>query len=107
MTPTFDSRGPMGGAAAYDVYSPRGNAFRARPFPIDYLFLLAIFFPYIQVIPIGTDVQPVAICAAVVVLLLGRRWLRAPGRLWLLGFVLVVALCVLVSGDIDFAALRS
>lgn len=78
-----------------------------RPTPIDWLFLLAIFFPYLQIIPIGTDVQPIGLCVAILVLLLDRRWHNAPRQLWLFGFLFVVALCVLITGEIDFGALRS
>jgi hypothetical protein len=71
------------------------------------IFLVAVLFPYVQVVPIGTDVQPVALCLAVVSLLFSQRWLGAPRELWLLGVLFIVATFVFLTGEIAFEAVRS
>ena len=48
-----------------------------RPSKLGALFLLAVFFPYVSPIPIGSDIQPLAgIFAAFVI---GMRWLETKG----------------------------
>ena len=70
-------------------------------------FLGAVLFPYLQIVPTGTDVQPIALCLAVLLLVFSHRWLGAPKELWLLGFLFVVAIFVFLAGDIAFEAVRS
>ncbi len=71
------------------------------------LFVLAVFFPYIQIVPTGTDVQPLALGLSLFILLSERRWTLAPAHMWLLGALLAVAIGVLFIGELDFSAVRS
>lgn len=79
----------------------------AIPSLLNVLFLLAVLFPYIKVVPMGTDVQPVSLCIAVVILLFSQQWMRAPRPIWMLGVLFLIATGVFCCGEMDFAALRS
>jgi hypothetical protein len=69
-------------------------------------FLLAVFFPYVQLVPLGTDTQPYALLLAVLVFLTVRN--RAmPGEIVLLGIVFAFSLLVMLGEGIEFLALRS
>ena len=71
-------------------------------------FITAVLFPYIQIVPIGTEgVQPLALCLAVPIILFNQRWLTAPASIWLLAWLMFVAFCVFLSGDVDLPAARS
>jgi hypothetical protein len=84
------------------------SAFRPSPRSIlQILFVLAVLFPYVQIFPSGTDIQPTALCAALVVLMFNPAWITAPRYLWLLGILFFVAVCVFLVGDFEFAAVRS
>jgi hypothetical protein len=84
-----------------------GERNAGHPSPLEFLFLFAVFFPYVQVFPIGTDVQPVCLCLAVFSLTCSHRWMMAPRPIWSLGLLLFVAVCIFLIGERDFAALRS
>jgi hypothetical protein len=79
-----------------------------RPSVLLVVFLAAVLFPYVQLVPIGTEgVQPVALCLAVPVVLFSQRWVSAPAPIWLLAALMFVALCILLAGDLDLPAIRS
>jgi hypothetical protein len=71
------------------------------------VFLLAVLFPYVQLFPSGTDLQPTALCIAVVVLAINHEWVTAPRHLWLLGLLFVIAISVFLTGELEFSAVRS
>ena len=106
MSPELSS---IGGASKSQSSVPwaAARATSPRPTLLHILFLLAVFFPYIQLVPMDTDVQPAALFLSLVIMLFERRWTAAPANLWLLGCMFLVALCVLFVGDLEFAAFRS
>jgi hypothetical protein len=69
--------------------------------------MLAVLFPYVSLYPSGTDLQPTALCLALVVLAFDHRWMNAPKQLWWLGTLAFVALCVFLCGELSFSAARS
>jgi hypothetical protein len=89
------------------AFTPTARVTPRRPSLLHILFLISVFFPYIQLVPIGTDVQPTALCLSLLIMLSERQWTRAPIHLWLLGCMLLIALGVFAIGDFDFTALRS
>lgn len=70
-----------------------------------FLFLVFVFFPYLQIVPMGTDMQPNA-------LLLGMGLFFFLAKKFnfievLLGLLLFTSLLVFVIGDFNFTAVRS
>lgn len=79
----------------------------APPSLLHVLFLLAVFFPYLQILPTGTDVQPTALFLAISILLFTRHSFTAPPQFWLLGCLLLIAVVVAFVGEVNFTAMRS
>jgi hypothetical protein len=74
---------------------------------LDTLFLLTVFFPYVTVLPFGTDLQPTCLALSCVMLFRGNISKPAPGHIWLLGYMFLAAVCTAFIGEPTFAALRS
>jgi len=69
------------------------------------LFLFFVFFPYLTIIPLGTDLQPYALLVAVALLTLVSSW-RWPAQIWLLAGPIVASLLIGVVQLFSFSALR-
>jgi hypothetical protein len=74
---------------------------------LDSLFLLAVLFPYVTLLPFGTDLQPTCLVLSCAVMLRGNISKPIPPRLWLLGYMFLVAICVTFIGEATFSAFRS
>ena len=74
---------------------------------LDLLFFLAVVFPYVTLLPFGTDLQPTCLIMSRAVMLRGNISKPLPPRLWLLGYMLLAAICVMFIGEATFPALRS
>ncbi len=69
-------------------------------------FYLAVFFPYIQLVPLPTDTQPYALLLSVLVLLAVRSR-GMPMEIVLLFFTFLFSLALVVFGGGEFVVLRS
>lgn len=71
-----------------------------------YIFILFCFFPFVQILPMGTDSQPNALCISLLLFLLKPIWKVDKCSKNLL-FVFVASCVILVFSSIQFSALRS
>jgi hypothetical protein len=74
---------------------------------LDILFLLSVLFPYVTLLPFGTDLQPTCLVLSCAIMLRGNISKSVPAHLWLLGYMLLAAICVMFIGDTTFPAFRS
>ncbi|WP_250716648.1 hypothetical protein [Bacteroides fragilis] len=71
-----------------------------------YIFILFCFFPFVQILPMGTDSQPNALCISLLLFLLKPIWKVDKYSKNLL-FVFVASCVIWVFSSIQFSALRS
>lgn len=71
------------------------------------LFYLFVFFPYLAIMPLGSDTQPNAFVVALFILAFGSRNLRLPGPCWALGLVALMAAGLFLLDPLSFNAARS
>ncbi|GHY43007.1 hypothetical protein VCSRO171_2786 [Vibrio cholerae] len=85
--------------------------FCERPYTISfrkliyYIFLFFVFFPYLQVIPTGTDMQPFALISAMLLFFAFKIKLYM-FEVWLF-YMLVTAFLLLFFGNVNFIGVRS
>lgn len=72
-----------------------------------FLFYVCVFFPYIQILPIGSDTQPNALLVGLLTIALASRNLRLPVEIWTLGLFALMAAAVYLLDYNSFAAVRS
>lgn len=87
------------------VISKRTNNRRGAVTAFALLFLFFVFFPYLTIIPLGTDLQPYALFMAVLLLLLVSSW-HWPVQIWMLAGPMVAGLLIGVVQLFSFSALR-
>src|SRR5215470_9498529 len=83
------------------VPSPRGEVVTL----VALLFLFFVFFPYLAIVPLGTDLQPNALVAAVLVLFVVSSW-RWPVEIWLLAVPIVASFMIALAQFLSFSAVR-
>lgn len=71
-----------------------------------FLFYLFVFFPYLGILPLGSDTQPNAVLVGLLVLALACRDLRLPRECWALGLLALMAVAVFMLDAGSFAAAR-
>jgi len=69
------------------------------------LFLFFAFFPYLTIVPLGTDLQPYALLTAIILLILVSSW-HWPAEIWLLAGPMAAGLLIGVVQLFSFSALR-
>lgn len=74
---------------------------------VAFLFYFFVFFPYFEILPLGSDTQPNAMLVGLFVLALASRNLILPSQCWALGLVALMALAVFLLDYDSFAAARS
>lgn len=72
------------------------------------MFFVFCFFPFIELIPLGTDNQPIAaIIGSFIVFINLLRTKKVPSIFFQFFFIFIFALCILFFSDINFTSLRS
>jgi hypothetical protein len=86
-------------------HAPAGNT-TSKSF-LGGLFLVAVFFPFINIFRIGTDLQPNALVVAMLVFFLGLVFKPWPLPIALLMLQFVFAVMLLATSGVEFEAMRS
>jgi hypothetical protein len=69
------------------------------------LFLFFVFFPYLAIVPLGTDLQPNALLTAVLLLFVVSSW-RWPVEIWLLAVPIAASFLIALAQFLSFSAVR-
>jgi hypothetical protein len=93
-------------------YLPAGVTSRRRvvcrpPLALVAPFMIGVFFPYLAILPLGTDLQPTALIFSALICLLYGFGSRPPRPLLLLGIPVLAGVAVLLISNLDFNSLRS
>lgn len=73
--------------------------------PIYFLFLIFVFFPYISIVNLGTDMQPYALVMSFVILFLFKK--NFTFSQVIIAFVFLFSIIILVISGFNFTSLRS
>jgi hypothetical protein len=85
----------------------KGGSYLFNRVPVYYLFLVSVFFPFISIYDLGTDMQPYSFVLAAALFPLFRHKSKQSLTFLLLAIVLMGAIAIMFVGKIDFLAMRS
>lgn len=74
---------------------------------LTFLFYLFVFFPYLAIMPLGSDTQPNAFVVGALIIAFAGRHLSLPSPIWALGLVALMAAALFLLNPLSFSGARS